>query len=142
MNLNCFVLFVVNHGNATKKRSLTPMAGTPAASTKSYLLSCPSQAPHDDPVSSRHEQMARGGVQAVQALVFHHLDVCSKCICNVGRSLFRPGQQQECWTRDPLGSFGCLIASKSMILANNGGQAYGANPRSFRAKGYGMLAIL
>ena len=29
-----------------------------------------------------------------------------------------------------------------MFLAENGGQASGANPRSFRAKGYGMLAIL
>jgi hypothetical protein len=43
---------------------------------------------------------------------------------------------------DPLGSFGCLIATKSKILAENGGQASGANPRSFCAKGYGMLSIL
>lgn len=33
-NLNCFVLFIANHGNAAKKRSLT---GTPAAKTKPYL---------------------------------------------------------------------------------------------------------
>jgi hypothetical protein len=44
--------------------------------------------------------------------------------------------------QDPLGSYGCLLASKSKILAENGRQASGANPRSFRAEGYGMLAIL
>ena len=43
---------------------------------------------------------------------------------------------------DPLGSFRCLIATKSKILTENGGQASGANPRSFRAEGYGMLSIL
>ena len=44
--------------------------------------------------------------------------------------------------QDPLGSFGGLVASRSTILAETGGQASGANPRSFRAEGYGILTIL
>jgi hypothetical protein len=41
------------------------------------------------------------------------------------------------------GSFGCLLATLDTILLNCGGRAYGADPpRSFRAEGYGMLAIL
>jgi hypothetical protein len=44
--------------------------------------------------------------------------------------------------KDFKGSFGAVLATGKTILANVGGQAYGANPRSFRAEGYGMLAIL
>jgi hypothetical protein len=43
---------------------------------------------------------------------------------------------------DRRGSFGALIASCDTILAECGGRALGADPRSFRAEGYGLLAIL
>ena len=38
------------------------------------------------------------------------------------------------------GSFGGVIANKTTILAEVGGRAQGANPRSFWAEGYGSLA--
>jgi hypothetical protein len=38
---------------------------------------------------------------------------------------------------DRRGSFGALIASSDKILAECGGRAQGADPRSFRAEGYG-----
>jgi hypothetical protein len=40
------------------------------------------------------------------------------------------------------GSFGALIATADTILAECGGRAQGADPCSFRAEGYGVLAIL
>jgi hypothetical protein len=43
---------------------------------------------------------------------------------------------------DRRGSFGALLASCNTILAECGGRAHGADPRSFRAEGYGLLAIL
>jgi hypothetical protein len=43
---------------------------------------------------------------------------------------------------DPLGSYGCLLISKSSILVENGSQANDTNPCSFQAKGYDMLTIL
>jgi hypothetical protein len=41
-----------------------------------------------------------------------------------------------------LGSYGALMATQDHILIECGGRAQGANPRSFRAEGYGILAIL
>jgi hypothetical protein len=43
---------------------------------------------------------------------------------------------------DRRGSYGALITSCNTILAECGGRALGADPRSFRAEGYGLLAIL
>jgi hypothetical protein len=43
---------------------------------------------------------------------------------------------------DRCGSFGALIATGDTILIECGGRAYGAAPHSFRAEGYGILAIL
>jgi hypothetical protein len=43
---------------------------------------------------------------------------------------------------DCQGSFGCVVATDDCILAECGGPAEGANPKSFRAKGYGLLAII
>jgi hypothetical protein len=40
------------------------------------------------------------------------------------------------------GSFGYPLATQDAILLDCGGRAYGADPRSFRAEGYGMLTIL
>jgi hypothetical protein len=40
------------------------------------------------------------------------------------------------------GSFGAVIATDKNILAVCGGRAQGANPRSFRVEGYGILAVL
>jgi hypothetical protein len=40
------------------------------------------------------------------------------------------------------GSFGAVLATNDDILAECGGRAHGANPGSFRAEGYGILAIL
>jgi hypothetical protein len=40
------------------------------------------------------------------------------------------------------GSFGALIANNNTILIECGGRAQGADPRSFHAEGYGILAIL
>jgi hypothetical protein len=40
------------------------------------------------------------------------------------------------------GSFGAVIATTEHILIECGGRALGADPRSFRAEGYGILAIL
>jgi hypothetical protein len=40
------------------------------------------------------------------------------------------------------GSFGSVIASSKHILIECGGRAQGADPRSFTAEGYGILAIL
>jgi hypothetical protein len=40
------------------------------------------------------------------------------------------------------GSFSCLLATTETILFDCGGRAYGSDPRSFRAEGYGMLTIL
>jgi hypothetical protein len=40
------------------------------------------------------------------------------------------------------GSFGCVIATDDTIVAECGGFVEGADPKSFRAEGYGMLAIL
>jgi hypothetical protein len=44
--------------------------------------------------------------------------------------------------KDKKGSYGAVLATEDAILAEVGGRAHGANPRSFRAEGYGMLAIL
>jgi hypothetical protein len=44
--------------------------------------------------------------------------------------------------KDKKGSYGAVLATEDTILAEVGGRAHGANPRSFRAEGYGMLAIL
>ena len=43
---------------------------------------------------------------------------------------------------DSKGSYGSVIASDDRILTELRGQAHGANPRSFRAEGYGLLANL
>jgi hypothetical protein len=43
---------------------------------------------------------------------------------------------------DRLASFGAVLATHDTILIECGGRAPGANPRSFRAEGYGILAIL
>jgi hypothetical protein len=43
---------------------------------------------------------------------------------------------------DKLGSYGALMATQDQILIECGGRAQGANPCSFRAEGYGILAIL
>jgi hypothetical protein len=43
---------------------------------------------------------------------------------------------------DKLGSYGALMATQDHILIECGGRAQGANPRSFRAEGYGILAVL
>jgi hypothetical protein len=43
---------------------------------------------------------------------------------------------------DSKGSYGSVIASDDSILTELRGQAHGANPRSFRAEGYGLLANL
>jgi hypothetical protein len=40
------------------------------------------------------------------------------------------------------GSFGSVIASSEHIIIECGGRAQGADPRSFRAEGYGILVIL
>jgi hypothetical protein len=40
------------------------------------------------------------------------------------------------------GSFGAVIATDKRILVECGGRAQGANPWSFRAEGYGILAVL
>jgi hypothetical protein len=45
-------------------------------------------------------------------------------------------------TADQLASFGPLLATSDTILIECGGRAQDANPRSFRAEGYGILAIL
>jgi hypothetical protein len=39
-------------------------------------------------------------------------------------------------------SFGSLLATDDQILVTTGGRAFGDDPRSFRAEGYGMLATL
>ena len=44
--------------------------------------------------------------------------------------------------KEDIGSFGAVIANNKEILIKVSGQAYGKTPRSFRAEGYGMLAIL
>ena len=67
-----------------------------------------------------------------------HTDLLLKLLCSKHKVFIA----SDGGAHDPLGSFGCLIATKSKILAENGGQASGANPRSFRAEGYGMLSIL
>jgi hypothetical protein len=43
---------------------------------------------------------------------------------------------------DSKGSYGSIIASDDQVLTELSGQAHGANPRSFRAEGYGLLANL
>jgi hypothetical protein len=43
---------------------------------------------------------------------------------------------------DSKGSFGTVVANADTIFLECGGRAYGADPRSFRSKGYGILAIL
>jgi hypothetical protein len=43
---------------------------------------------------------------------------------------------------DCQGSFGYVVATDDCILAECGGLAEGADPKSFRAEGYGLLAIL
>jgi hypothetical protein len=43
---------------------------------------------------------------------------------------------------DHLASFGAVLAMHDTILLECGGRAKGGNPRSFRAEGYGILAIL
>jgi hypothetical protein len=43
---------------------------------------------------------------------------------------------------DSKGSFGSLLATHATILLECGGLVQGANPKSFRAEGYGMLAII
>jgi hypothetical protein len=43
---------------------------------------------------------------------------------------------------DLIASFGAVLATQDKILLECGGRAQGANPRSFRAEGYGILAIL
>ena len=43
---------------------------------------------------------------------------------------------------EDIGSFGAVIANNKEILIHVSGQAYGKAPSSFRAEGYGMLAIL
>jgi hypothetical protein len=43
---------------------------------------------------------------------------------------------------DRRGSFGALIATGNTILIECGGRAQWANPHSFRAEGYGILAVL
>jgi hypothetical protein len=40
------------------------------------------------------------------------------------------------------GSFGAVLATDTDILVECGGRVYGSDPRSFRAEGYGILAIL
>jgi hypothetical protein len=40
------------------------------------------------------------------------------------------------------GSFGCVVATGDRILAECGGLTEGADPKSFRAEGYGLLTIL
>ena len=40
------------------------------------------------------------------------------------------------------GSYGSIIASDDQVLTKLSGQAHGANPRTFRAEGYGLLANL
>jgi hypothetical protein len=40
------------------------------------------------------------------------------------------------------GSFGCVVANHDCILAECGGPVEGADPKCFRAEGYGLLAIL
>jgi hypothetical protein len=40
------------------------------------------------------------------------------------------------------GSFGTVLANTDLIFLECGGCTYGADPRSFRSEGYGMLAIL
>jgi hypothetical protein len=40
------------------------------------------------------------------------------------------------------GSFDAVIATSDHILIECGGRAHGTDPRSFRAEGYGILAIL
>ena len=44
--------------------------------------------------------------------------------------------------KEDIGSFGAVVASNQEIMIQVSGQAYGKTPRSFRAEGYGMLAIL
>jgi hypothetical protein len=44
--------------------------------------------------------------------------------------------------KDRKGSFGALLADNEHIFLECGGRAYGADPKSFRSEGYGMLAIL
>jgi hypothetical protein len=43
---------------------------------------------------------------------------------------------------DRCGSFGAVMVTDEDILVECGGRAHGADPRSFRAEGYGILAIL
>jgi hypothetical protein len=43
---------------------------------------------------------------------------------------------------DLKGSFGAVLADDTSILLECAGRAYGADPRSFRSEGYGMLAII
>jgi hypothetical protein len=40
------------------------------------------------------------------------------------------------------GSYGALLAMEEHSLVECGGRAQGSNPRSFRAQGYGILAVL
>jgi hypothetical protein len=44
--------------------------------------------------------------------------------------------------RDKKASFGAVMATEDTILVECGGRAEGADPGSFRAEGYGILAIL
>jgi hypothetical protein len=41
-----------------------------------------------------------------------------------------------------MGSYGALMATDKHILVECGGRTQGSNPRSFRAEGYGILAVL
>jgi hypothetical protein len=77
-----------------------------------------------------------------QELLLHTQILHSEELQRLLRSNHKVFLASDGGAQDPLGSYGCLLASKSQILAENGGQASGANPRSFRAEGYGMLAIL
>jgi hypothetical protein len=43
---------------------------------------------------------------------------------------------------DCKGSFGSVLATDDTILMDCGGLVEGADPKSFRAEGYGLLAIL
>jgi hypothetical protein len=85
-NLNCFVLFVANHGNAAKKRSLDPLGGTPAAKTKPYLschletlltiLSAPGMNKWQEEVSKQYKHLYFTILMRVQNALATWVAVC------------------------------------------------------------------
>ncbi len=84
-NLNCFVLFIANNGNAAKKRTLT--LGTITASTKPYLschleqlmmiLSGPGMAKWQEEVSKQYKHLYFSILMHVQNALAAWVAVCS-----------------------------------------------------------------